>query len=69
MTYKLIALIDKFQMPSVLNLETFGNIPFDPANRDFIKFKQDIANGVELQDADGNIITDDALTQFMKGLP
>lgn len=38
-----------------------------PDNTDYQQFKQDIANGVELQDADGKPITD--VTQFMKGLP
>jgi len=40
-------------------------IPFDSANTDYQQFKTDIANGVELQDADGNVITGDALTTFI----
>jgi hypothetical protein len=31
-------------------------IPFDPANTDFVNFKKDLADGAELQDADGNVI-------------
>jgi hypothetical protein len=31
-------------------------IPFDPANTDYANFKKDLANGAELQDADGNVI-------------
>jgi hypothetical protein len=31
-------------------------IPFDPANVDFQQFKKDLANGAELQDAEGNVI-------------
>jgi hypothetical protein len=31
-------------------------IPFDPANTDYAKFKKDLANGAELQDAEGNVI-------------
>ena len=31
-------------------------IPFDPANVDFAQFKKDLANGAELQDAEGNVI-------------
>jgi len=33
-----------------------GSIPFDPANTDFAQFKKDLANGAELQDADGTVI-------------
>ena len=31
-------------------------IPFDPANTDYQTFKKDLANGAQLQDADGNVI-------------
>ena len=31
-------------------------IPFDNANSDFVQFKKDLANGAELQDADGVVI-------------
>jgi hypothetical protein len=31
-------------------------VPFDPANSDFQQFKKDLANGAELQDAEGNVI-------------
>ena len=31
-------------------------IPFDPANTDYANFKKDLANGAELQDAEGNVI-------------
>jgi hypothetical protein len=31
-------------------------IPFDNANSDFAQFKKDLANGAELQDAEGNVI-------------
>jgi len=32
------------------------SIPFDPANTDYANFKKDLANGVELQDAEGNVV-------------
>ena len=32
------------------------SIPFDNANSDFAQFKKDLANGAELQDAEGNVI-------------
>ena len=31
-------------------------IPFDQANTDYANFKKDIANNVELQDQEGNLI-------------
>jgi hypothetical protein len=31
-------------------------IPFDPANTDYANFKKDLADGAQLQDADGNVI-------------
>jgi hypothetical protein len=52
---------------TVIRLSNNAFIPFDPDNTDYQQFKIDIANGVELQDADGKPITD--VTQFMKGLP
>jgi hypothetical protein len=31
-------------------------IPFEPANTDYANFKKDLADGAELQDAEGNVI-------------
>ena len=31
-------------------------IPFAPDNSDFIQFKKNLADGAELQDAEGNVI-------------
>jgi hypothetical protein len=31
-------------------------IPFDPANTDYANFKKDLADGAQLQDADGVVI-------------
>jgi len=33
-------------------------IPFDPANTDYQNFKKQVLAGAELQDADGNVMTD-----------
>jgi hypothetical protein len=35
---------------------TFTSFLFDPANTDYANFKKDLANGAELQDAEGNVI-------------
>jgi hypothetical protein len=52
----------------IIKLSDNANIPFEPANTDYQQFKTDIANGVELQDADGNVMTGDALTTFIGNL-
>ena len=42
-------------------------IPFDPANTDYQTFKKEILAGAELQDADGNVMTQ--ANQFVASLP
>jgi hypothetical protein len=46
-----------------------GCIPFDPANTDYQRFKQDIADGAELQDADGVVMTPEQVAAFVADLP
>ena len=41
---------------SVTIVGTTISIPFDPANTDYANFKKDLADGAELQDAEGNVI-------------
>ena len=43
-------------------------IPFDPANTDYQTFKKEVLAGAELQDADGNVMTQEQATQFVGGL-
>ena len=42
-------------------------IPFDPANTDYQTFKKEVLAGAELQDADGNVMTDSA--EYIRTLP
>jgi len=42
-------------------------IPFDPANTDYQTFKKEVLAGAELQDADGNVMTDAA--EYVRTLP
>jgi hypothetical protein len=44
-------------------------IPFDPANTDYQKFKSDVLAGAELQDADGNVMTQEEADAFINELP
>jgi len=42
----------------VTRLSDNASIPFDPANTDYANFKKEVLAGAELQDADGNVMTD-----------
>jgi hypothetical protein len=46
-----------------------ANIPFDPANTDYQTFKKEVLAGAELQDADGNVMTQEQADDFIKELP
>ena len=54
-----------------LIIRLFDNsfLPFDPANTDYAEFKKVVADGAELQDADGNVMSADAAQEFIRGLP
>jgi hypothetical protein len=41
---------------SIIRIIDGACIPFDPANTDYANFKKDLADGAELQDAEGNVI-------------
>jgi len=44
-------------------------IPFDLANTDYAQFKKAVAEGAELQDADGNVMSAEAAQAFVATLP
>ena len=44
-------------------------IPFDPANTDYANFKKEVLAGAELQDADGNVMTQEQADEFIASLP
>jgi len=43
------------------------SIPFDPDNTDYANFKKEVLAGAELQDADGNVMTD--ASAYIASLP
>jgi hypothetical protein len=43
-------------------------IPFDPQNTDFANFKKEVLAGAELQDADGNVMSQEQATEFINTL-
>jgi hypothetical protein len=63
--YKLINNFNNTQ--SVQRLFDGAFIPFDPANTDYANFKKEVLAGAELQDADGNVMTQ--VDAFIATLP
>jgi hypothetical protein len=61
--------IGQTQPSSVLRLTDSAGIPFDPANTDYQQFKQDVLGGAELQDADGNTLSQTEAEAFIATLP
>jgi len=45
------------------------SIPFAPDNTDYQAFKKEVLAGAELQDADGNVMTQEQADDFIKELP
>jgi len=45
------------------------SIPFDLANTDYQTFRKEVLAGAELQDADGNVMTQEQADDFIKELP
>ena len=55
---------------SVIDLNKMCAIPFDPANTDYQTFKKQInADEAQLEDADGNVMTQEQADDFIKELP
>jgi hypothetical protein len=54
---------------SVIRLTDMACIPFDLANTDYANFKKEVLAGAELQDADGNVMTQEQADDFIKELP
>ena len=54
--YKLLKSEDK--VCAILRLSDNASIPLDPDNTDYANFKKEVLAGAELQDADGNVMTD-----------
>lgn len=67
--YKLIKSVMTGNVDSVQRLSDNAFIPFDPANTDYQQFKTDVLGGAELQDADGNVMTQQAADEFINTLP
>ena len=55
--------------PTVQRISDNAFIPLDPANTDYTAFKNEVANGVELQDPDGNVMTQAEVNAFLETIP
>ena len=55
---------------SVIRTTDGACIPFDPANTDYQTFKKEINEGTaQLEDADGNLMTEQQAKDFVATLP
>jgi hypothetical protein len=57
------------QVVGVINLETFGQIPFSLDNTDYQTFKKEVLAGAELQSAEGQAMSQEEANQFIATLP
>jgi len=68
--YKLTRLnIFTQKQDSVIRLSDMALIPFDEANTDYQQFKIDLKNGVQLSDANNNVMTSEQANTFLATLP
>ena len=69
-TYKQILNTLTQTITSVQRLSDTAFIPFDPGNTDYQAFKAQILAGeAELEDADGNLMTEAEATAYIETLP
>ena len=67
--YRLIVNFEtKEQMNAVMRLIDNTFIPLAPANSDYQQFKKHLAEGRELQDADGIPLSTQAVAEFLEKL-
>jgi len=65
--YKLAPKNINGEQTSVIDLDKNLCIPFDPANTDYQTFKKEVLAGAELQDSEGQVMTQ--ADAFIKELP
>jgi hypothetical protein len=53
----------------VVRLSDGAVIPPDLDNTDYQRFKEQVLAGAELQDADGNVMTQEQVNEFIGSLP
>ena len=61
--YQLVKIPTTNEITTVRKENSF--IPFDPANTDYQQFKKHLAEGGELQAADGTVMTPEQVQEFL----
>ena len=61
--YQLVKIPTTNEITTVRKENSF--IPFDPANTDYQQFKKHLAEGIELQAADGTVMTPEQVQEFL----
>jgi len=56
-------------LAGVKRLSDNATIPIAPDNTDYANFKKEVLAGAELQDADGNAMTQEQANEFINTLP
>lgn len=51
-----------------INTDSVTSFPLNPDNTDYQNFKKEVLAGAELQDADGNVMTQEQANQFVGSL-
>jgi len=69
MSYQLYTRAYETQPDAVITTDGKKSFIFSPDNTDYQQFKKDLANGVELKDAEGNQMTPEQITTFLETLP
>ncbi len=54
---------------AILRIADNAYIPFDPANTDYQTFKKEVLAGAELQDSEGQVMSQEEANQFIATLP
>jgi len=57
------------ELTGIIRLEDGASIPLDPANTDYQQFKIQVADGVPLEDPDGNTMTQEQVDEFLRTIP
>ena len=70
MSYKMYSIVNQVLQSQTVIFRHDTNTSFflNTDNTDYQAFKKDLVNGAELQDATGNVMTSQAVTEFLQGL-
>ena len=67
-TYKLIKDLLTGQVTCILRSDN-TSIPLAPDNTDYANFKKEVLAGAELQDSEGQVMSQEEANQFIASLP